>query len=136
MIRKYHSHTLQTNPRYCEEEPQKNNNRKTPGRQKSKATRSLITIKMIGKLERTQSHAHQNMEQTQNPTMGASNKNESTSTETLPWNGQQPKPLESLNTFYWYQIFALGSVVVKTLKLFSSHGGFLTIAMYQNRETI
>ena len=31
MIRKYHNHKLQTNPRHCEEEPY--NNRDTPGRQ-------------------------------------------------------------------------------------------------------
>ena len=33
MIRKYHNHTLHTNPRHHEEEPQSNNNHKTPGRQ-------------------------------------------------------------------------------------------------------
>ena len=33
--------------------------------------------------------------------------------------------------FYWHQIFALDSVVVKTQKLLSSHGGFLTNAMHQ-----
>ena len=33
MIRKYHNNTLQTNPRHREEEPQNNNNHKTPGRQ-------------------------------------------------------------------------------------------------------
>ena len=31
MIRKYHNHKLQTNPRYREEEPQQNH--ETPGRQ-------------------------------------------------------------------------------------------------------
>ena len=36
----------------------------------------------------------------------------------------------SLNAFYWYQIFALDSVVVEVQKLFSSHGSLLTIAMY------
>ena len=30
---------------------------------------------------------------------------------------------EGLNAIYWYQIFALDSGVVKTQKLFSSHGG-------------
>ena len=42
-----------------------------------------------------------------------------------------------LNAFYWYQIFTLGYVVAKThKKMFSSHRGFLTIAMYHRRETI
>ena len=41
-----------------------------------------------------------------------------------------------LNVFYLYQIFALDSVVVKHTKMFSSHGGFLTIALYHHRETI
>ena len=53
---------------------------------------------MIAKLERTQSNAQQNMEQTQNPTMGTTIKNEST-TEPLPQNGQQPKPGCSINVF-------------------------------------
>ena len=36
----------------------------------SKATSSLFSIKMIAKLDRTHSNEQQNMEQTQNPTMG------------------------------------------------------------------
>ena len=50
----------------------------------------------------------------------------------------QPKPLGAynVNASYWYQIFALDSAVVGAQKLFSSHGEFLTIAMYQYRETI
>ena len=53
-------------------------------------------------------------------------------------NRQQPKPLPlgGLNAFYWYQIFALDSVVVKAQRLLSCHGGFLIIAMYHHRETI
>ena len=42
---------------------------------------------MIAKLERTHSSVQQNMEQTQNPTMGATIKNEST-TEPPPKNNQ------------------------------------------------
>ena len=37
----------------------------------SKATSSLFPIKMMAKLEWTQSNAQQNIEQLQNPTMGA-----------------------------------------------------------------
>ena len=33
MIRKYHNHTLQTNTRHCEQEPQNTNSYKTSGRQ-------------------------------------------------------------------------------------------------------
>ena len=42
---------------------------------------------------------------------------------------------EGLNTFYWYQIFALDSAVVEAQEIFSSHGGHLTNAMYHNGET-
>ena len=41
---------------------------------KSKATSSLFLIKMIAELERTQSNVQQNMEQTQNPTIGSTTK--------------------------------------------------------------
>ena len=51
---------------------------------------SLFPIKMIAKRERTQSDVQQNMEQTQNPTLGATINNESTTTEHPPLNGQQP----------------------------------------------
>ena len=33
MVRKYHNHTLQPNPRHRKEEPQNTNSQKTPGRQ-------------------------------------------------------------------------------------------------------
>ena len=55
MIKKYQNHTVQTNQRPCVEE--QHNNHKTPGRQNSKATNSLIHIKMIAKLEKTQRNA-------------------------------------------------------------------------------
>ena len=37
---------------------------------------------------------------------------------------------------FTYQIFALDSAAVKTQNLFTSHEGFLTIAMHHHRETI
>ena len=40
--------------------------------------------------------------------------NRSTTIEQPPLKGEQPKPPRGLNAFYWYQIFALDSVVVKT----------------------
>ena len=39
---------------------------------------------MIAKIESTQSNAHHNMEQTQNPKMGAADNNESTTSEPPP----------------------------------------------------
>ena len=42
---------------------------------------------------------------------------------------------EGLNAFYWYQIFTLNTAAVEA-KMLSTHGGFLTIAMYHHRETI
>ena len=79
MIRKYHNYTLQTNPWLCEEEPHNNHNH-----QESKATDFFFPIKMIEKLERTQSNTQENLEQTQNPTMGAVINNETTTTELWP----------------------------------------------------
>ena len=37
-----------------------------------------------------------------------------------------------LNAFYWRQILALDSVVVKTQKVFCLHGGFLANAMHHH----
>ena len=37
-----------------------------------------------------------------------------------------------LNAFYWYQIFALDSIVVEVQEMFSSHGSLITIAMYHH----
>ena len=47
----------------------------------SKATSSLFPIEMIAKFEWTQSNVQQNVEQLQNPTMGVTLNNESTTTE-------------------------------------------------------
>ena len=82
MIRKYHNHILQTNPRHREEEPQNNNNHKED--KPSNATSSLFPNKMIANLERTQGNTQQNMEQTQNHTMGATINNKSTTIELPP----------------------------------------------------
>ena len=68
---------------------------------------------MIAKLEWNQSNAQQSIKQLQNPTMGVTINNESTTTESPPLSGQQPKPLRGLNAFYWYQIFAPDSAVVE-----------------------
>ena len=50
----------------------------------SKATSSLFPIEMIAKLEWTQSYAQKNIEQLQNPTIGVTINNESTTTELPP----------------------------------------------------
>ena len=77
MIRKYHNHKLQTNQWHREDAPHNNHTRKT----NKAVTSSHFPIKMIAKLEWTQYHAHQNIEQLQNPTMGVTINNESTTTE-------------------------------------------------------
>ena len=59
MIRTYLNHTLQTNPRYREEGPQTFTVTRHPKDNKSKATSPLSHVKMITKLERTQSNACQ-----------------------------------------------------------------------------
>ena len=79
---KYHNHTLQTNPRHREEELHKITRHQED--KQSKATSSLFPIKMIAKLEKAHGNVQQDMEQTQNPTMGATINNESTTTEPLP----------------------------------------------------
>ena len=62
---------------------------------------------MIAKLEWTQSNAQQNVEQLQNPTMGVTINNSSTTA--LEWTAA--KVTGGLNAFYWYQIFAQDSTV-------------------------
>ena len=78
-------------------------------------------------------NAQQNIEQLQNPTMGVTINNESTTKEPLERNGQQPKPLGSLNTFYWYRIFALDSAVVEAQKCLVC---MEAITIYHHRETL
>ena len=82
MIRKYHNHTLQTISRHREEVL--HDTRKT----NIVKRHTLFPIKIIAKLERTHSNVEQNMEQAQNPTMGAIINKESTTTESLPKSDQ------------------------------------------------
>ena len=58
MIRRYHTHKLQTNPRHREEEVQKIYSTGHPKDNESKATCSLSLVKMIAKLERTYCNAY------------------------------------------------------------------------------
>ena len=67
---------------HCEEEPQ--NNHEAPKRQIKQSNQLLFPIKMIAKLEWTQSNAHKNIEQLQNPRIGVTINYESTATEQPP----------------------------------------------------
>ena len=51
MIRKYHTHTMQTNPRHREEEPHNTICHKPPARQLA-TTSSFVPIKVLAKLDR------------------------------------------------------------------------------------
>ena len=103
---------------------------------KSKATSSLLPIKMVAIPEWTQSNAQKNTEQLQTPTMRATINKKSTTTEPPPQNGQQPKPLGGLNALHWHQIFALDSAVVEIQEMFSPHGDHPTNTMYHHGETL
>ena len=60
MISKYHNHTLQTNTRHHEEEPQDTNSYKTSGRKLKQSNQlSVFLVKVIAKLDRTHSNANQ-----------------------------------------------------------------------------
>ena len=63
------------------------------------------------KLERTQSNVQQNKEQLHNPTMGLTNNNRTTALGRTA-----VKATGGLNSFYWYQIFALESAVIEARK--------------------
>ena len=101
MVRKYHNDKLQTNPWHREEES--HNNKETQGRQAKQSNQlSLFPIKMIAKLEWTQSNAQQNIEQLQNPTMGESIINESTKIEPPLRTFRTDSSLSKCNQ--WYQV--------------------------------
>ena len=76
LIRKYLNHTLHTNPRHREEEPQKITIT-IPQQDKVKEPALIFPTNVIAKLETSQSNAKQNLEQTQKPAMGTTINNES-----------------------------------------------------------
>ena len=130
---------LQTNPWHREEEPHYNH--ETLGRKQSKTTSYLFPIKVIAKLEWTQSKAQQNIindSHNESNNQQWINKNWTTSLEQATAKATRSVCVRGggLNTFYLYQIFALDSAVIDAQKMLSSYGGFLTIAMYRHRETI
>ena len=116
MIRKYHYHKLQSNPvtaRKSYTTITKHQEDKL-----SKATSCLFPIKMIAKLERTQSNTQQNIEQLQNPTMGSTTNQQQqnhrlrSDSNLIHWGGGGGGGWGGcVNAFHWYQIFSLDSLV-------------------------
>ena len=66
MIRKFHNHTLHTNPWHHKEEPQNTINNMASESQLSKATSSLFPLNMIARRNKTR-------QETQNPQNGSNN---------------------------------------------------------------
>ena len=95
MIRKYHNHTPQTNPRHCEEEPQNTDCHNASGRQLKQSSQLSSPHEDDCRTRRLQNAEQQNKDQTQ---MGATinNKSTTTTTEPPPYNRQQPKPLRGV----------------------------------------
>ena len=92
---------------------------------------------MIAKLEWTQSNAQQEKTNYRIPQWEKqSTTNQQQQNHRLRTDNSQSHWRGGLNAFYWYQIFALDSAVVEAQKMFRSHRGFLTIAMFHHRETI
>ena len=79
MIRKFHSHKLQTNPWHQEVEP--HNNHETPGRQTKQSNQPSLPNQDECKTKIDVKQRTKNIEQLQNPTMGVTINNESTTTE-------------------------------------------------------
>ena len=80
MIRKYHNHTLQTNPRHRTFTVTRH-----PKGTKSKTTSSFFIVKMIAKLERKQSNALTETKTNQQPsqTMGETKRKQYISAKTI-----------------------------------------------------
>ena len=108
----------------------------------SKATNDLFPIKMIAKLD-TNDWITKREPSTESPQTMGTTMNQQQQSHRLRMDsslGHWEVPGGSLNAYFWYQMFTQDCVVVKTQNLFSSrgssHGGFLTIAMYHYREAI
>ena len=135
MIRKYHNHNPQTTQWHHEEEPL--NHHETPARQIKQNNQLSLPhqngchTRMDIKLSTTKHTTNYRLPQWE---LQKTKKNNPTTTEPPPKNGQQPKHPGGLNAFYWYQIFALDSAVVEVQEMFSSHGGLLTNAMSHHGE--
>ena len=134
MIRKYHNHKLQTTPWHREEEPL--NRHETPGRQIKQSNQPSLphqddcNTKMDIEKRTTK---HRTITDFHN---GSNNKQKVNNNRTTALERTAAKPPGGLNAFYWYQIFALDSAIVEVQKMFSSHGGHLTNAMYHHGKTL
>ena len=98
MIRKKHNHTLQNNARHCGEEPQNTNKHKDKGMDQAQSPNNPMGVNIKQRILNNRTSA---LELTTASAIGGS------------------------NAFYWREIFAQDSVVVKTQEQFSSYGGFL-----------
>ena len=113
-LRKYHNHTLQTNPGHREEESQHTSSHKTSGRQ----------LKWRNQLSLPQQDDCKTRKDTKTKTKHNPNeqweqqytKNEQQQNHNLKRDSSRIKPLVGLNAFYLHQIFAPHSDVVKTQK--------------------
>ena len=83
---------------------------------------------MIAKLEIIHNALHnKNTEHALNPHNGSNGEQRVNNNRTTALERTAAEATADLNAFYWYQIFALDSVVdVKTQTILSWHGGFLT----------
>ena len=108
MIKKYHSHKLQTNPWHHEEEPHTNHQED----KLSKATSSLFPIK-IAKLEWTYYNVQQKHRTFTDSHNGTKNKQPVNNNRTTNLEWTAALATGGLNAFYWYQIFVLDSAVVE-----------------------
>ena len=112
MIRKFHNHTLPINPLHREDEPQNTNSHKTPERQS----------KQTNQLSRLQSYnGHQTLhDKTRTKHRQAEQQQQTTNHQQQNYRIRKDSRLShlgSLNAFYWRQIFALDSTVVKLLEI-------------------
>ena len=100
----------------------------------SKAIGSLFPIKMIAKLEWTQSNSehttkHRTITESHNGSYNQQRINNNNRT-TAPERTAAKASGGGLNAFHWFQTLTLDSDVVEAQKILSPHGDFLTIAMY------
>ena len=101
MIRKYHTNTLQTNPRHHEEEPPNIYSNKTFVRQLKQ--RDQLSLSLQDDCEtRMDTKMHNKTKTNTEPpqTMGSTLNNRSSTTEPPPENGQQPRPLGELKCIF------------------------------------
>ena len=136
MIRKFHNHKLQTNPWHREEEP--NNNHETPGRQTKQINQLSLPHQDDCKTRRDIKKCtakHRTITESGNRSNNKHQVNNNKTTA-LERTAAYATGGRGSNAFYWPHIFALDSAVVEVQNLFSSHGSFLTIAMYHHGETL